>query len=105
MKRIILSMLILSAMTASAMAGEWTGSLKIGFFQEETSMLDDVQITLVKAIQIAESQTEGTVTKAELDKEDGYVVYSIEFYNSDGKEREVIVDPVTGDILEKNKID
>ena len=108
MKRIALVILALSFMTTMAMAEdqkEWKGSLKVGRFQEETSVLKDVKITLVKAIQIAEGQMEGVATKAELDKEDGYVVYTVEFNTPDGEEREIMIDPVTGEILEKDEVD
>lgn len=105
MKRIILSLLILLFMNAVVMADEIRGSIKIGIFQNETKFLNQLKITMVEAIQIAQKQLEGHVTDAEVDKEDGYLVYSIEVTSADGEEREVIIDPITGEVLEKDAVD
>ncbi|MCA9399551.1 MAG: PepSY domain-containing protein [Candidatus Omnitrophica bacterium] len=105
MKPIIMSALLLGILSTSAFAGEWTGSIKIGLFQDETSLLDQVKVSMVDAVQIAEKALPGTVVKAELDKEDGYLVYSVELADKDGEEREAIIDPVIGSVLEKDKID
>lgn len=105
MKRAVLSLVLLLGMCPGAQAGEWTGSIKMGHFQEETTLLDQVKISLTDAVRIAGEQLPGTAVKAELDREDGYLVYAVEVVDKSGEEREVIIDPVTGKVLEKDDVD
>jgi len=56
------------------------------------------EITLDQAIAIAEAETGGTVLEAEWETEDGVRLIEIEMNTATG-ELEVLIDPVSGDVL------
>ncbi len=56
------------------------------------------RITIGQAIVIAEQHAGGEAVEAELDREDGRLVYDVDVETADG-DVEVIIDPVTGDVL------
>lgn len=106
MRKVIYLVLVLSLTAGMVMAeSEWKGSLKAGIFQNKSTMLKSVKVSMADAIKISESQLKGVVTKAELDKEEGYLVYCVELTDTDGEDREILIDPVTGNVLEKDDVD
>lgn len=62
------------------------------------------RITIGQAILIAEKETGGEAIEAELDEEDGVLIYEVEVLR-DQTEIEVSINPETGDILSIEKDD
>lgn len=62
------------------------------------------KITMEQAKEIALRETPGTIDDADLETEDGYLVYEIDIDGNDGDEYEFIIDAGSGAILRK-KID
>lgn len=62
-----------------------------------TEQLATVKVSMTDAIAKAKALQSGTVVKAKLEKEDGKLVYEIEFLDN-GKEMEVMVDAVSGNV-------
>ena len=56
------------------------------------------RITIGQAIVIAEEEVSGEAIEAELEKEDGRLVYDVDVKTSRGK-MEVVIDPETGNVL------
>ncbi len=56
------------------------------------------RITIGQAIVIAEKETNGEAVEAELEKEDGRVVYDVDVLTPSGK-MEVFIDPENGAVL------
>jgi len=80
-------------------AANITGSMKISSFGSEEKAVRSVKVPLIDAIQTAKKSVAGQVIKAEVDEDDGYLVYKIEILKSDGKKEKVYVDPGNGKIL------
>jgi uncharacterized membrane protein YkoI len=57
------------------------------------------RISLERAIEIASRPDEGKTVEAELEVEDGYLVYDVVFVNPDGRSTEYVVDAGNGKIL------
>jgi len=62
-------------------------------------------ISMEQAIKIAEDGTSGKATEVELESEDGVVVYEVEVTLSDGTEKEMLVDAMTGALSEDSEED
>ena len=106
MKKIILSGIALGVLLgSSAMAEDFQGSIKLGFFDSKSAGMNKVKISMIQAIEVAKKSVNGKVVKAKFDKEDGYLVYEIKIINTKGQEMEVYVDPVTAKVLESKKDD
>lgn len=104
MKKSILSIVgIMSIMTTLSLADDFKGSIKKGFFESEHTAIKKVTVPMIKAIQVAKSATSGQVVKAELEEEDGYIVYKIIILDSKGDEQKILVDPVTAKILKSEE--
>lgn len=58
-----------------------------------------------QARKIAEDGTSGKATEVELESEDGVVVYEVEVTLSDGTEKEMLVDAMTGALSEDSDED
>ena len=57
------------------------------------------RITILKAIDIATARFEGTALEAELETEDGYLVYEVGVSTADGVVMEIVIDAGNGSIL------
>ena len=100
MKRLVIMAFVAASLIASpAIAGDSKGSIKMGLFEDEVTAIDRVKINIVEAIEIAKKKIDGYVIEAELEKEDGYLMWEIEFIDKNKKEHEIHVDPVTGEVL------
>ncbi|MBO3142739.1 PepSY domain-containing protein [Dermatophilus congolensis] len=66
---------------------------------EQAQLQKLAKISLDQARKIAVKAVPGKVVKAELDEEDGWVVYKVEVRSSQGVETDVIVDAGNGRIL------
>lgn len=88
-------------LTAAIMASAFTaGSAQAGIFDKNDFSAEElakVKITIVEAISKAQTKQSGTPVEAKLEKEDGKIVYDIEFYEN-GKEVEMVVDAITGEV-------
>lgn len=63
----------------------------------KTSQVSQVKVSITDAIQKAQAKHSGTIVKAELEDEDGRLVYEIEYLDND-KETEMLVDAMTGEV-------
>jgi uncharacterized membrane protein YkoI len=61
------------------------------------TQVSQVKISISDAIQKAQAIHSGTIVKAELEDEDGKLVYEIEYLDI-GKETEMLVDAITGEV-------
>jgi predicted small secreted protein len=102
MKKFILLISVAAVLLPSSylMAGDFTGSITIGFFESESKAMEQIKIPMIPAIQAAQIAVPGQVVKAKVDEEDSYLVYEIKILQSNGEEKEIYVDPVTGKILQ-----
>ena len=100
MKELAITAFIAASLIASpAIAGDFKGSIEMGLFEDEDAVIDRVKISIVEAIEIAKKKIDGYVIEAELEKEDGYLVWEIEFLDKNKKKHKIHVDPVTGEVL------
>lgn len=63
----------------------------------DAKQLETVKVTITDAIAKAKTKQTGTVIKAELEDEDGKLVYEVEFMDN-GEEKEMLVDAMTGEV-------
>ena len=84
-------------MIMAAVAVALLGSAGFSSFANAKSAAQtaSAKITLEEAINKAQAENKGKVTKAKLEDEEGKLVYAVEFRNG-GKEHEVLVDAQTG---------
>ena len=68
------------------------------FAKQGVPDLSKVQISLQQAISAAQQQNSGTVIEAELENEDGQLVYDIELQQEDGSQVELQVNPLNGSV-------
>lgn len=66
---------------------------------EERRELDAASVTIVEALEAALGAVEGTIDSADLDEENGTVVWEIEIRTGEGKEVDVVVDAASGEIV------
>jgi len=95
----IMAFIAASLIIAPAIAGGFKGSIKLGLFDDEDTVIDQVKIGIVEAIDIAKKKIDGFITEAELEKKDGYLVWEVEFLDKNKVEHKIHVDPVTGEVL------
>jgi uncharacterized membrane protein YkoI len=104
MKRIFYIVFILFLMVpvdcsmAENISQERSGTIKIYKFDESTYP-DMTKITFDHAISIALKECPGKLLEAELDVEEGYLVYEIEVVTAEKNIMEILVDPGNGSIL------
>lgn len=84
------------AIFISAVAGLGAGVASDA--SEDAKLLSAAKLGIVDAITIAEKIVGGTAYEAELENEDGTIVYEVEVIK-DGKEFEVLIDAITGAVL------
>ncbi len=56
-------------------------------------------LSMIQAIEIANTQVPGIVLEAELENEDGTQIYEIEIVNADGTEMEIEINADSGEVL------
>ena len=106
MKKIILSTIVFGVLAGSAaVADDFIGSIKVGLFNSEKKAMHKVTVSMIQAIEAAKKSVDGQVVKAKLDEEDDYLVYEIKIIDKKGKEMEVLVDPVTANVLKSEEDD
>jgi len=57
------------------------------------------KVTMEEAIQTAKTKFPGRVVEAELESEDGGLVYEVEIVSASGEEQEIEIDAQSGEIL------
>ncbi len=95
--------LIVSAFTVTLMADDIKSSINIGMFESAHKAMKKAKITMSQAIEAAKTKETGRVEKAELEEEDGYLIYKIKMIDSYENETKVIIDPVTAKVLDVDK--
>jgi uncharacterized membrane protein YkoI len=106
MNKLILSLIATGLLAGSSvMADDFKGYIKVGLFDSEKKAMHQVTVSMIQAIEAAKKSVDGQVTKAKLDEEDDYLVYEIKIRTKEGKEMEVLVDPVTAKVLKVDKDD
>ncbi len=78
---------------------EWKVSIEATDHVAETRMVELAKIPLEHAIRTALEKVAGKPVKAELESEDGYLIYAVEIVTPEGKVMEVILDPTDGKVL------
>lgn len=104
-KRLLPAAFLMTGMTASAFADDINGTIRVEWFDSDRQALKEVKVPMIHAIEVASAKTEGLVTDAELEEEDGYLVYEIKILDANNNKTEVLVDPVTAGILKVEKDD
>lgn len=80
---------------------EFTGTITITN-QSEIDYPDLATIDLSQALETGLKAVHGKAIKAELEEEDGYLVYSVEIVTPDHLINELLIDPGSGSILTKD---
>ncbi|MFK2825770.1 PepSY domain-containing protein [Bacillus sp. B190/17] len=91
------------AVYASAVKGGTVQQEELNDRQEQDMLAKQAKISEKESIQIALGKVAGTVKEAELDDEDGTVIYEIKVQGKDGSEQEVKVDAQTGKVINVEK--
>ncbi len=86
----------------SAQETKNTGSIRVSS-ADEAGFTDLAKIPFNSAVQSAVTAVPGKVLKAELENEDGYLVYSIEVAKSDHQIDEIMIDAGNGKVLKIEK--
>ncbi|MFJ3529602.1 PepSY domain-containing protein [Streptomyces sp. NPDC090132] len=91
------------AATAVALAGSGSASGTSGTSgTSSTASRDSARVTVGDAAGAAVRAVPGTVTEAELDDEDGRLVWELDVYGSDRAWHDVTVDPGSGKVIGKH---
>ncbi len=77
-----------------------SGTAMAGMLDDDVNakQLETVKVSITDAIAKAKAKQTGTVIKAELEDEDGKLVYEVEFMDN-GEEKEMLVDAITGEVM------
>ena len=78
---------------------EWRGSIRANKDLPEARLAEMAKIGLGDALSTALTKQPGKAIKAELESEDGYLIYGVEIVTTDGNVEEVILDPADGKVL------
>ncbi len=68
---------------------------------DSANLIQEASISMNQAIEIALAEVPGKVVEAELEREDGAVIWEIEVVDSQNQMFEFEIDASSGDILEK----
>jgi uncharacterized membrane protein YkoI len=93
--------LAIGALAALMLGGAYTanaGMLDGDKDNMTAAQMSEVKISITDAIQKSVEKHQGTIVKAELENEDGRLVYEVE-YLENGEEVEMLVDAVTGEVM------
>ncbi|MCY4334915.1 MAG: PepSY domain-containing protein [Litoreibacter sp.] len=82
------------ALAGLALTGAVAGSVSAQSAAEATGL------TMAQAIEIALLEVSGEVQEAELEKDDGVMIYEIEILDANGQEYEVEIAADTGTVIE-----
>jgi uncharacterized membrane protein YkoI len=101
MKRPVLITTLLASASLITVAGlAWAGSQHDS--ENDASVdLAKAKVSLVQAVQTAQTQTSGQATRAELDSEHGGLAYSIEVVDAKQQALDVRVDAISGKVLSR----
>jgi len=69
--------------STNLMAGDFKGSIKMGLFESETKAMKQVKVPICQAIEAAKAAVPGQVVEAEVEEEDGYLVYKVKILQPD----------------------
>jgi len=95
------ALIALGGITASAQEANRPGSIRIQ--SNEAKFADMAKISIISAINAASKQFPGKVLTAELENENGYLVYGVEIATPDGQIMDVKVDAGNGKILKADR--
>jgi uncharacterized membrane protein YkoI len=96
--KIVIPALILAAGVATA--GGLAYANQSGATENDAvTDLAKAKVSLVQAVNVAEAQTSGKATKAELDGEDGQLAFRVEVVTADSKVFDVRVDATDGKVV------
>ena len=105
MKKFIVAGVAFGALTGHfAVADTMACSLKMGMFESKTSVLKKTPVDIKKSIVAAEKEAPGSVLEADLDNENGCLVYKIKILDAKGIKHKIYVDPKDAKVL-KSLID
>ena len=82
------------ALAGLALTGAVVGTVSAQSVAEATGL------TMEQAIEIARLEVPGVVQEAELEREDGMMVFEIEILSDDGQEFEIVIAADTGTVIE-----
>jgi len=104
MKKIVYMAIVAVALFSTpALAKDFKGSIKMGWFESEHKAMKEVKINMIQALQVAQKEVPGRIIKAKLEEEDGYLIYDIKIVTPEGKKVKLYIDPVTAKVLYKDK--
>lgn len=98
---LLVSLFAFGGMALSAGQGNETGSIQIK--NDEAGLAQMAKIPMNSAIDSALKQVPGKVLRAELENENGYLVYGVEIVKADQQIVDVKVDAGNGRILRTDK--
>jgi uncharacterized membrane protein YkoI len=98
---LLVSFLAFGGMALSAQQADQTGSIQIK--SDEAGFAQIAKIPMNSAINAALKQIPGKVLRAELENENGYLVYGVEIVKADQQIVDVKVDAGNGRILRTDK--
>lgn len=67
--------------------------------KDKQAVTEAPTVSMIQAIEIANTQVPGIVLEAELENEDGTTIYEIEIVKADGVEMEVEINAESGEVL------
>ncbi len=97
----VIVFVVLTLIATQVMASSFKGSIEMKFAEQPNTAkaIGQIKISIEEAIKIAKQRVDGVVFEAELEKENDYLVWDIDILDKNKVKREVIVDPITGEIL------
>lgn len=101
MNKLLIPLILTSTMLGTnAYAKDITGSIELSAFQDEASAFNQTKVSIEDAVEIARKASNGTkVMRAELERSYGYLVWEIAILGENKTVHQVIIDPVTSDVL------
>ena len=67
--------------------------------KDKQAITEAPTLSMIQAIEIANTEVPGIVLEAELENEDGTTIYEIEIVNAEGLEMEVEINAESGEVL------
>ncbi|MEP2979104.1 MAG: PepSY domain-containing protein [Lentilitoribacter sp.] len=67
--------------------------------KDKQAITEAPTVSMIQAIEIANTQVPGIVLEAELENEDGTTIYEIEIVKADGIEMEIEINAESGEVL------
>ena len=95
----VLAAAILLSRAPEGETPEWKGTIKAEEKISEVGMADLAKIPLDQALTKALEKVPGKPVKAEVESEDGCLIYGVEIVTADKELKEVILNPADGKVL------